>query len=155
MEERKRLKARYAGLPESEIAVLAQAARREPVERREELSEVYEKVILAYSGDTMPIDPAVVQDAEVLMHEATFLAAGDRDAPAHATVEEAIRVALAARVKLLVLFHLSSRYPGREVERRVREAVASLAPDLPVVLFRSARKLAISPHASPPDRPAV
>ena len=73
----------------------------------------------------------------------------DRDAPAHATVEEAIRVALAARVKLLVLFHLSSRYPGREVERCVRETAAALAPELPIVLFRSARKLAISSQPGP------
>ncbi|MBM4039997.1 MAG: MBL fold metallo-hydrolase [Planctomycetes bacterium] len=138
MEERKRLRACYAGMPEREIAALARTV------PREELSEVYEKTLLAYTGDTAPIEPELVQDAEVLMHEATFLAPEDRDAPGHSTLEEAVRVAVAARVKLLVLFHVSSRYPRHEVERRGREAASRLAPDLPVVLFRSARKLWLS-----------
>jgi len=138
-EERKRLHPRYAGLAEAEIA---QIARSTP---RAELTETYEKTLLAYSGDSMPLDPDVVREAEVLMHEATFLAADEREAPAHATVEEAIRVAVAARVKLLALFHISSRYPGREVERRVRELAAALAPELPIVVFRSARQLRIGP----------
>ncbi|MBM4033112.1 MAG: MBL fold metallo-hydrolase [Planctomycetes bacterium] len=135
MEERKRLKPQYAGLSEQELAQLARSV------PRTELSETYEKILLAYSGDSMPLDPAVVQDAEVLMHDATFLAPADRDAPAHATVEEAIRVAVAARVRLLILFHLSSRYPAQEAVRRTRELADALAPGLPILLFRSARKL--------------
>ncbi len=138
MEERKRLHPRYAGLSEAEIAQLARTV------PREQLSETYEKVLLAYSGDSAPLDPGMVQDAEVLMHEATFLAAEDRDAPGHSTAEEAIRVAVAARVKLLVLFHISSRYPGRLAQQRVQELAAALAPGLPVVLFRSARKLELA-----------
>jgi len=147
LEERKRLSARYAGLPEHEIA---QAARSVP---REELMEAYEKILLAYTGDSAPVDPDLVREAEVLMHEATFLAAEDRDAAGHATVEEAIRVAVAARVRLLVLFHVSSRYPGREVEQRTRALASAIAPELPIVLCRSARKVWISPDAAqqPPD----
>ncbi|HUT36678.1 MAG TPA: MBL fold metallo-hydrolase [Planctomycetota bacterium] len=143
MEERKRLRARYAGLAEHEIAQLARTV------PREELSEVYEKILLAYTGDTMPVDPDVVREAEVLMHEATFLSAEDRDAPGHTTVEEALRVAVAAGVKLLVLFHVSSRYPRHETERRAREMASRMAPGLPVVLFHSARRLWLSPGPPP------
>lgn len=145
MEERKRLRAAYADRSEQEIAQLARTV------PRDQLSEVYEKILLAYSGDTMPLDPDVVRDAEVLMHEATFLSAEDRDTPVHATVEEAIRVAVAAGVKLLVLFHLSSRYPRQVVEQRVGALAAALAPDLPILLFRSARKHLISPGAAPTE----
>jgi ribonuclease Z len=138
MEERKRLRPEYAALSEREIAQLARST------PRDQLSETYEKVILAYSGDSMPLDPATVRDAEVLMHEATFLAAEDRETPIHATVEEAIRVAVEAHVRALVLFHVSGRYPGREVRARIRELAAHLAPNLPIALFRSDRKLWVS-----------
>ncbi len=138
MEERRRLNPRYAGVPEAELAQLARTV------PREELSQVYEKILLAYSGDSMPLPPDTVREAEVLVHEATFLAAEDRDAPGHSTLEEAVRVAVEAQVKLLVLFHVSSRYPRPEVERRTREAVERLAPGLPVAVFRSARALWIT-----------
>jgi len=144
VEERRRLRPKYAGLSEREIADLVRGQGPGQAVPREELTEVYEKILLAYSGDSMPLDPDVVREAEVLMHEATFLSADDRDTPAHATVEEAIRVAVDARVKLLAIFHVSSRYQRREVERRVGELAAQLAPDLPLVVFRSASKLAIT-----------
>ena len=139
MEERKRLRAKYAGLPEPEIAKLARSL------PRDELSETYEKILLAYSGDTMPLDPETVRDAEVLVHEATFLSPEDRETPTHATVEEAIRVALDAGVKALVLFHISSRYPGRKVREHVEEVAARLAPGLHITVFRNHSKHAIQP----------
>ena len=142
MEERTRLRPDYAALPQHEIAQLARTV------PREDFSETYEKILLAYSGDTMPLDPETVRDAEVLMHEATFLRADDREAPTHSTAEEAIRVAVDARVKVLVLFHLSSRYPSREAQRELRKLAASLAPELPIALFRSGKKLWISPPSS-------
>ena len=149
MEERKRLRPQFAGLSEREIAEIA---RRTP---REEVSESYEKILLAYSGDTMPLDPDTVREAEVLMHEATFLQAEDRETPTHATLEEALGVAVAARVKALVLFHVSSRYPAREVRRRVRELAAALAPDLPIAVFRSGRRLWLWPEGLERDERAV
>jgi len=149
MEERRRLRPEYAALSEPEVAQLARSV------PRDQLAEAYEKVILAYSGDTMPLDPAVVRDAEVLVHEATFLASEDRETPIHATVEEAIRVAVDANVRALVLFHVSSRYPGRDVRARIRELAARLAPSLPIALFRSDRKLWISgPPASDEPGPS-
>lgn len=142
MEERKRLRPKYAGLAEQEIARLARTL------GPEELNETYEKTLLAYSGDTMPLDPETVRGAEVLMHEATFLSPKDRETPTHATVEEAVRVAADAGVKALVVFHVSSRYPGRRVREHVTEVAARVAPDLHVTLFRNHRKYAIQPAPS-------
>lgn len=139
MEERTRLRSEYADLPQDEIAGIARTV------PRSELNETYQKILLAYSGDTVPLDPDAVRDAEVLMHEATFLDPADREAPTHATVEEAIRVARDAGVQALVLFHLSSRYRSREVQAAVRKLAARLAPDLPIALFRNEKKIWITP----------
>ena len=139
MEERTRLRPKYADLPQDEIARIARSV------PRGELNETYQKILLAYSGDTVPLDPDAVRDAEVLLHEATFLDPADREAPTHATVQEAIRVARDAGVRALVLFHLSSRYRGREVHAAVRTLAARLAPDLPIALFRNEKKTWITP----------
>jgi len=139
MEERMRLRPEFAALSEAELAALA---RTRP---REEFSETYQKILLAYSGDTGPLDPGTVRDAEVLMHDATFLNPADREGMSHATVEEAIRVAVDARVKALVLFHVSTRYPGREARAGIGKLARRLAPDLPVALFRSAHCTWLSP----------
>lgn len=142
MEERQRLRARYAHLPQDEIAALARTV------PRDELSECYQKILLAYSGDSGPLEPDTVREAEVLMHEATFLHPDDREARGHATVEEALRVATEAGARALVLFHVSSRYPFREVRQRVRALAERLAPELPIAVFRSGRKLWLWPAAS-------
>ncbi len=139
MEARKRLRPQYADLPQDEIASLARSL------PPEQLNESYEKILLAYSGDTMPLDPDTVRDAEVLMHEATFISPDDRETPTHATAEEAVRVARDAGVKALVLFHVSSRYPARRVRDHVAKLAARLAPGLHVSLFRNHRNYAIQP----------
>jgi hypothetical protein len=77
------------------------------------------------TGDTAPslayLDLA--QDAELLVHEATFCEEERERAQetSHSTAREAAQVAAAAGVKLLALTHLSSRYFGPEVAREARE----------------------------------
>ena len=77
------------------------------------------------TGDTAPA-PSVVEaaaGADVLVHEATFLA--DERARAretqHSTAGEAALVGREADVGLLALTHLSARYAGSEVEAEARE----------------------------------
>lgn len=76
---------------------------------------------LAYCTDTIYTNNAVslAQDADVLIHEATF---SHQDASLafqrlHSTSTMAAQVAIAARAKLLIMTHFSPRYaPGNDIE---------------------------------------
>ena len=119
VETRKRLKAEYASLPQSEIEAAARQG------TRDDLLEDVQHVVFAHSGDAMPIDPALVTNADLLVHDATFLNEPDRREPIHATTEEALDVAKRAGVKTLVLYHLSIRYDRATALPTLRAQVAS------------------------------
>jgi ribonuclease Z len=82
------------------------------------------KIVL--SGDTTPCDMTrlVAWEADVLVHEATFL---DEDAQRaretrHSTATGAAELAAAAGVEMLALTHLSPRYTGSQVRDEARAA---------------------------------
>ena len=104
VETRRRLKPEFAALTQAEVEARARQG------RRDELVEEVPHITFAHSGDAMPLDPALVEGADLLVHDATFLSEPDRREPIHATTEEALEVARAASVKTLVLYHLSIRY---------------------------------------------
>ena len=104
VEARRRLRPEFAHLTQPEVEALARQG------QRERLVEEIRHIVFAHSGDAMPIDPDAVRDADVLVHDATFLHPADRREPIHATTEEAFEVARAGGVKTLVLHHLSVRY---------------------------------------------
>ena len=97
-----------------------------------------------YSGDTASADAVAIlfASADVLVHEATF-SEDDRDRAdetMHSTARRAAEVARDAGVALLVLTHVSPRYPGRELLREAREVFpATILPrdfDVVEVPFR-------------------
>jgi ribonuclease Z len=119
LEERRRLRPEFAALAEAEIRALVREA------GRDSLTEVYRHVRFAHSGDAMPIDPATVAGADLLVHDATFLDPEDRKWDIHATTAEALEVGRAAGVGCLVLHHLSIRYDRSAALPALRAQVAS------------------------------
>ncbi|MBY0496593.1 MAG: MBL fold metallo-hydrolase [Cyanobacteria bacterium] len=118
VETRKRLKPAFASMTQADIEAAARQG------TRDDLLEDVRHVVFAHSGDAMPIDPALVTDADVLVHDATFLNEPDRREPIHATTEEALDVATRANVKTLVLYHLSIRYDRATALPALRAQVA-------------------------------
>lgn len=114
LETRRRLKRAHRGKSPAEIVALKK--------RATDIHETYDQVTLAFTGDTGPgLDPALFAEADALLHEATFLQPEDREGADHATAEEALVLARAARVKTLVLYHVSQRYWRRNIARTVPE----------------------------------
>ena len=119
VETRKRLRSEFAGITQREIEAAARQG------TRDALLEEWSHVVFAHSGDAMPIDPAMVADADMLIHDATFLNEPDRREPIHATTEEAIAVGTRANVKTLALYHLSIRYDRATAIPALRAQVAA------------------------------
>jgi ribonuclease Z len=119
IETRKRLRSEFASMPQAEIEAAARQG------NRDALLEDASHVVFAHSGDAMPIDPALVTDADLVIHDATFLNEADRREPIHATTEEALEVGARARVKTLVLYHLSIRYDRATAIPALRAQVAA------------------------------
>jgi ribonuclease Z len=120
LEERRRLKPAFSALSQEEIRARVAA------EGRDGLMEPYRHVVFAHTGDSMPIDPAIVRHADILVHDATFLIEEDRRDRIHATTAEAIAVGREAGVRTLVLQHLSVRYERDEAVPALKKQVREL-----------------------------
>jgi ribonuclease Z len=119
LETRRRLKAEYSHFTQEDIRALAHNQGRDAVAQ---IMETYEATLIAFGGDSLPLDAADVRDAEVLVHEATLLDAADRKGMRHSTLDEAVGVAVAAKAKTLLLQHFSGRYEKRDIEKAVHRA---------------------------------
>jgi ribonuclease BN (tRNA processing enzyme) len=75
------------------------------------------------TGYTTPLDPDLFREADLLVHDATFLDPDDRAEPLHATTGEAIAAGRDAGAARLVLQHLSVRYDREEAMPRIRQQV--------------------------------
>lgn len=113
IEVRRRLKEEYKNLSESEIARLSKEIGQDGI------TESYEKKVLTISGDTYGIDPTDALESEILLHECTFLKREDRKMNAHASLDEVLQIAKEAKVKKLILYHISTRYSGK-IEKHLK-----------------------------------
>jgi ribonuclease Z len=84
---------------------------------------------LVVSGDTVPCanTHAAAQDADLLIHEATFASAEETLAAksGHSTAAQAAELARTANVRVLALTHISGRYSGHELRQEARSLFAN------------------------------
>jgi ribonuclease Z len=87
----------------------------------EDVSNVKKGLKVVYSGDTKPCNNVVKisKNVDLLIHDGTFLEE-DVGSKAHADVKEAARLAKKAKVKELILTHISRRYT--DIEELEKEA---------------------------------
>jgi len=138
MERRRRLRREFADLPQADIARLVRERGRDAV------TEEYEHSLLIYGGDSMPLPLEEVRNCEVLLHDCTFLTPDDRGNETHAAADEVMQLAADAGVQMLLLIHVSSRYPkGQTLKtlRRIAEKYA-IADRTAVILYRRILPLA-------------
>jgi ribonuclease Z len=119
LEARRRLKAEFASLSQSDVEQLARQ------HGRDHLMEPFAHVVFAHSGDAMPVDADLIRQADLLVHDATFLEPEDRREPIHASSREVLALARQAEVRTLVLHHLSIRYDRASALTRMREQLAT------------------------------
>jgi ribonuclease Z len=85
------------------------------------------KIVL--SGDTAPCPALAIaaHEADVLVHEATFAEEASERArlTSHSTAKQAAELAREARVRMLALTHISSRYVGGELRDEARAVFAA------------------------------
>ncbi len=107
-ELRRKLKAEFLSLPNSEIARVVHE------EGRESVTETYLQKIITISGDTYALPPELISNSETLLHECTFLQEKDRRNQNHSSIEEVIdSVRRSEGIKRLILYHISGRYTSK------------------------------------------
>jgi len=135
IEARKKLKPEYAHLSQDRIKELKES---------EDITEVHYHTILAYGGDGAPLQPEDVEEADVLIHESTFLKDEDKDYKIHSTAREAVEVAMEAEVKQLIMFHFSSRYKLEEIEEGIKRLINQMKPEFSVAIVWEGRMVGIT-----------
>ena len=93
--------------------------------------------VVAIFGDTKacPRAARAVQNADVLVHEATFTVGDEETAERvfHSTVSDAAKLALQANVKQLYLTHISARYTEEKQRLMLERQTQTIFPASKVV----------------------
>ena len=138
VEERRRLRPQFAGLGQAELRGMA-TDRTGPG-----LMETYSATLAAFGGDGLPLNPADVARAEILLHEATLLRAAERKQQSHSTLDEAVGVAHEAGVRHLILMHFSGRYSTGAIETAARSAMERYGANFALWLLQRDRLWALA-----------
>lgn len=130
MQVKRKLKPELAGLTGEAIKAIADA------HGKNSTTVEVRRNILSYSGDTPIENFDQWKDAEILIHEATFLTGKDEATPAHGNkhsrLEEVIEMVSHTNVKQLILGHFSSRYSQAQITEAVKQLCVKYALSIPV-----------------------
>ena len=131
VEKRRRLRADFQGKTQLEINQMIRHI------GKEQVAEAFDQIIFSYGGDSRPINPDHVANSLLLCHECTYLKLEDdeRNFQQHSVLDEVLEMAKKARVKGLLLFHLSLRYSFDEIRVMVNQAVERIKPDCRVLIL--------------------
>ena len=125
IESRRKLRAEFSGLAGAEIGHLRST------HGEDHVTERHDRCLFGFSGDTPAYDAQRWREAEVLVHEATFIAPDEADR-GHCELGEVLSAASSSNHKALVLTHFSSRYSHEMIVDAVRREAARLAVRFPV-----------------------
>ena len=111
---------------------------------REAVTEEIERPVLAFSGDTGPMEPETWAGQPILLHEATFLRQADVErgperTQLHSCLDEVLDLARAARPERLVLTHLSPRYAEEDARAAIAQAARGMRLECPIWLVPPGR----------------
>lgn len=133
LEERKKLKSEYLSLSGTEIVKLKSSL------TEDKLYQIEVKVPLYFSADCPVENFEYWNDAEILIHESTFIGL-DEDANIkthgnkHSNLKELLNAVAKSNVKNLVIGHFSCRYKSHEIEVQVSELTKHFNINIPVHL---------------------
>jgi ribonuclease Z len=110
-ESRFRRKAEYEKFSSSEISNMIQT-HRIANKKPPEINEPYEAHIFTHTGDTEPLDPALLGSPEILLHDSTYLPGMEAEAikKGHSTLGHALEAKRATGARALVALHLSPQH---------------------------------------------
>lgn len=126
-----KLKEEYLALPQSEIVQLARSIGRETMTREVRTN------LLAYSGDTPVENFDKWNNAQILIHEATFLDRNDIDSSdtrynKHSSLEDVLKMVSELTLGALILGHFSSRYTHEQIDGKLKSLCKEFKIDIPV-----------------------
>lgn len=124
MESRQTMKKEFLGLPRDEIKA--------KIEAGENLFDVNPRNVLTYTGDTTVQDVAEYDQAELLIHECTFLNREDVKYDSHSLLEDVLGCVGKYKPKNLLLNHFSVRYSPAMCGAATRSKAKELNLDFPV-----------------------
>lgn len=125
------LKPQYVGNSQAELDRIRQE------HGADQITQVTEEPVLAYSGDTSVSNADTWRGYKILIHEATYLShkdAGDQSGRhnQHSVLPDVLEMAKQAGPQVLALTHFSPRYKPAEVLDTVRQQCRSLELAFPV-----------------------
>lgn len=129
-ETKRKLKREFVGLSGNEIKKIIDE------HGKDSTTDLIQTNILSYSGDT-PVNYALWDNTDVLVHEATFLGGNEDDkiethGNNHSKLEDVIRMVSEIKVEKLVLSHFSSRYSHKQIDQRIRSLCKEFKIEIPV-----------------------